>query len=222
MTAADGRAAALAAVAARLPGSAAERAAAAERRLAERPRGPGLAHVAAAAKAGTLAETFCAAASASGATVLRTAGAAASEAAIRKILAEHAPAGPVVRADLPRFAGLDDRPGGAHAGAAQPEDAAGVTRAAAGIAETGSVVLASDPETPTSLNFLPAIHIVTLSAAAIHAGLDDALAALRGPGRRPRTVNLITGPSRTGDIELTLQVGVHGPRAIFILVEDDD
>lgn len=219
MTAAAGRAAAIAAVAARLSGTPAERAAAAQSRLAARPRGPGLAHVAAAEKVGALVETFCAAAAASGATVLRTAGAAASVAEIRKILAEHAPTGPVVRAALPRFAVLD---GCAHTGAARPEDAAGVTRAAAGIAETGSVVLLSDPETPTSLNFLPPVHIVTLSAAAIHAGLDDALAALRDLNRRPRTVNLITGPSRTGDIELTLQVGVHGPRAIFILVEDDD
>jgi len=181
-----------------------------------------LASVAAAEAAGTLVETFIEAAAASGATVRRTAGAEASRVAIREILVEHAASGALARADDPRFAALDDWPGGAHTGAARPDDVAAVTRAVAGIAETGSVVLLSAPETPTSLNFLPEVHIVTVAAASIRARLDDALAALRGLNHQPRAVNLITGPSRTGDIELTLQIGVHGPRAVFILVEDDD
>lgn len=110
-----------------------------------------------------------------------------------------------------------------HRGAALPEDLIGVSVADAGIAETGSVMMTSGPETPTSLNFLPDSHIIALPASALVGPFEDAWALLRAryPSGMPRTVNLITGPSRTGDIEQTLLLGAHGPRQLHVVIVDD-
>ncbi len=108
-------------------------------------------------------------------------------------------------------------------GPALPQDMVGVTVAVAGLAETGSVMLFSGPETPTSLNFLPDIHVICVPAGMVVDGYEDAWAALRGRdgGAVPRTVNLVTGPSRTGDIEQTIQLGAHGPRRVHVIVIDE-
>ena len=105
--------------------------------------------------------------------------------------------------------------------AAEPEDRVSVTRAFAGVAETGTLVFVSDRETPTTLNFLPETHVAILARDRLVAHLEDVWALLRAErGHPPRTVNFITGPSRTGDIELQLELGAHGPRRLHVLLVD--
>lgn len=90
-----------------------------------------------------------------------------------------------------------------------------------GIAETGTLALVSGAENPTTLNFLPDNHIVALRRDDIVADYESAFARLRtayGKGGAPRTLNLITGPSRSADIEQTLLLGAHGPRRLHIIV----
>ena len=103
--------------------------------------------------------------------------------------------------------------------AALGSDRISVTGAFAGIAETGTLMMLSSSEHPTTLNFLPEDHIVVLREDAIVAHLEDAWSLLRAKRQvMPRTVNLITGPSKTADIELTIQEGAHGPRRVHIIV----
>ena len=105
-------------------------------------------------------------------------------------------------------------------GIAKPEDAVGVSGAFAGIAETGTVMLLSGPECPITLAFLPETHVVVLNARDIVGAYEDAWARLRleRPNAMPRSVNWITGPSRTADIEQTLFLGAHGPRRLHIVI----
>ena len=103
--------------------------------------------------------------------------------------------------------------------AARGSDRLSVTGAFAGIAETGSVMLLSGPESPTTLNFLPEDHIVVLRESRIVPHLEDAWAMLREERESmPRTVNLICGPSKTGDVELVILEGAHGPRRLRVVV----
>lgn len=103
--------------------------------------------------------------------------------------------------------------------AARGSDQLGVTGAFAGIAETGSVMLLSGPESPTTLNFLPEDHIVVLRESRIVPHPEDAWALLREErSALPRTVNLICGPSKTGDVELVILEGAHGPRRFHVVV----
>ena len=106
-------------------------------------------------------------------------------------------------------------------GRGEGSDQVSVTGAFAGMAETGTVVMASGPDHPVSLNLLPDTHIVVLREGDIVSGYEDVWTRLReryGKDRMPRTVNTITGPSRTGDIEQTIELGAHGPRRMHILV----
>lgn len=107
-------------------------------------------------------------------------------------------------------------------GSTRGGDFAGVSLAWRGVAENGSLVLLSGPENPTPLNFLPDHHIVVLQGKDLVPHLEPVWAALRERGRDgwPRTVNVITGPSRTADIELTIQLGAHGPRSLHVLLVD--
>ena len=103
------------------------------------------------------------------------------------------------------------------------DDGVSVSMAYGGVAETGTLVMASGPETPTSLNFLPLDHIVVVQADDIAGNYEAVWARIReksGPGKLPRTVNWITGPSRTADIEQTLLLGAHGPQRLHILIVD--
>ena len=108
----------------------------------------------------------------------------------------------------------------ASVGPTRGRDLAGVSLAWRGVAENGSLVLLSGPDNPTSLNFLPDHHLVVLRAADLVPHLEQVWAALRerGEGGWPRTVNVITGPSRTADIELTIQLGAHGPRSLHVFL----
>lgn len=104
------------------------------------------------------------------------------------------------------------------AGPARDGDAVSVTGAFAAVAETGTLMLTSGPGHPTTLNFLPDTHIVVLPRSRIVATYEDGWDRLRAEGAVPRTVNFVTGPSRTGDIEQTIQLGAHGPRRLHILL----
>ncbi|MBU4529153.1 MAG: LUD domain-containing protein [Hoeflea sp.] len=108
-------------------------------------------------------------------------------------------------------------------GASDGGDLAGVSHAMAGIAETGTLALLSGPANPTTINFLPEHHIVVLKADDIKGDMESVWAMLRkdmGKGVMPRALNLITGPSRSGDIEQTIILGAHGPRALHIVIVD--
>ena len=96
-----------------------------------------------------------------------------------------------------------------------PDDVA-VTRASAGIAETGTLVQRAREGAPASWHFRPGFEIAILRAKDIVQHLEDvALQPL------PPTVNLITGPSRTGDIEQTIVLGAHGPYRVHVIVVQD-
>jgi L-lactate dehydrogenase complex protein LldG len=101
-------------------------------------------------------------------------------------------------------------------------DATTVTPAFAAIAETGTLLLISAPNTPVTLNFLPDTHVVILRADQIVAAYEDGwdrLRAARAPAQDlPRVVNFITGPSRTADIEQQIVQGMHGPRRLHIIL----
>ncbi len=106
-------------------------------------------------------------------------------------------------------------------GAARGSDHVSITGAFAGIAETGTLVMASGPDHPVTLNLLPDTHVVVLREDDIVGGYEDVWGRLRqryGKDRMPRTVNTITGPSRTGDIEQAIELGAHGPRRMHIVV----
>ena len=108
-----------------------------------------------------------------------------------------------------------------HQGPSDGTDPDGLSHAATGVAETGTLLMTSGEDNPTTLNFLPESHIVVIAASDIEGDYETALGRIRsehGKGRMPRTVNMITGTSRTGDIEQTLQTGVHGPKALHIVV----
>jgi L-lactate dehydrogenase complex protein LldG len=111
-------------------------------------------------------------------------------------------------------------------GRADPDDAVSLTPCLAAVAETGTLMLVSGPETPTTLNFLPDTHIVVVHAGQVVASYEDGWDLVRaraagGPESWPRTVNLITGPSRTGDIEQRIQLGAHGPRRLHVVLVED-
>ncbi len=104
-------------------------------------------------------------------------------------------------------------------GAAVREDPTSVTPCFAAVAESGGIVTLSGPDTPSTLNFVPDTHIVVMHANQVVAHFEDVWAQWRASGLRlPRTVNIISGPSRTADIEQTIQLGAHGPRRLHILL----
>jgi L-lactate dehydrogenase complex protein LldG len=106
--------------------------------------------------------------------------------------------------------------------AAAGSDHISVTSAFAGVGETGSLVLLSSPRSPTTLNFLPEDHLIVLARSRIVPHLEDVWARLRGEADdMPRTVNFITGPSKTGDVEQIIQEGAHGPRRLHVILRDD-
>ena len=106
-------------------------------------------------------------------------------------------------------------------GRAHESDRASVTRAFAGVVESGTIIQLSGPENPTTLNFLPEAHIVVLEAPALFASYEEAWTKLRGvygEGAMPRTVNMISGPSRTADIEQTIVRPAHGPKNMHVII----
>jgi L-lactate dehydrogenase complex protein LldG len=173
---------------------------------------------------------FAAMAEAAQATVTRVPALdAVPQAVARYLAAENLPAELVMAPDP----GLDDIPWETRPllrirrGRAEPDDAVSLTPCFAAVAETGTLMLVSGAHTPTTLNFLPDTHIAVVRAGQIVATYEDGwdrLRAATGPASAqglPRTVNFVTGPSRTGDIEQRIVLGAHGPRRLHIVVVDD-
>ena len=107
-------------------------------------------------------------------------------------------------------------------GRAQGTDAVSVQHGFAGIAETGTLMLPSSPERPVTLNLLADTAVVVLRASAVVGAYEEAWDKLRAEiGGMPRNVMLVTGPSRSADIEQTLELGAHGPRNLHIVLVDD-
>ena len=107
------------------------------------------------------------------------------------------------------------------AGVSDGAQLASVSHAFAAVAETGTLVLTSGRDNPTTLNFLPDNHIVVVDAKDVAGDFETVWQRLRekyGEGVMPRTVNMITGPSRSADIEQTLILGAHGPRRLHVIV----
>lgn len=111
-------------------------------------------------------------------------------------------------------------------GRAMPDDVVSLTHGFAGIAETGTLMLPGGPERPTTLNLLCETAVVLLPASRIVGAYEEAWDLLRAElapdGMLPRNVMLVTGPSRSADIESTLELGAHGPRRLHVLLLDDD
>ena len=106
--------------------------------------------------------------------------------------------------------------------AAAGGDRLSVTGAYAAVAETGRLVLLSSPESPTTLNFLPEDHVTVVRESQIVSHIEDVWVRMRSDKRAmPRTVNFITGPSKTADVEQTIQEGAHGPRRLHVILLAD-
>ena len=110
-------------------------------------------------------------------------------------------------------------------GRAAPDDMVSLSRASVAVAETGTLVMTSGSDNPVTLNYMPDTHIVVVRASDIVGPYEtawDRVRAAFGKGRMPRTVNFISGPSRTGDIGGRLVMGAHGPRQMCVIVVGDE
>jgi L-lactate dehydrogenase complex protein LldG len=123
----------------------------------------------------------------------------------------------------PEFADLDWAQAGLSVEARPTvgDDRLGITGVFCAIAETGTLVVLSGADTPTATTLLPDTHVAIVSANRIVDTMEDAFALIRKErGSLPRAINMISGPSRTGDIEQTIVLGAHGPFRVHILVVD--
>ena len=98
-----------------------------------------------------------------------------------------------------------------------PDDAA-VSTAPFALAETGTLVYPARADSLAAWHFRPGMEIAILRAQNVVPQMEDALARIKSTGAIPHTINFVTGPSRTGDIEQTLELGAHGPKALAVLV----
>ncbi|HVZ10354.1 LutC/YkgG family protein [Rhodopila sp.] len=147
----------------------------------------------------------------------------------RLVMAPHAALQALPWSSRPLLAIREGRAGGS--------DLVSVQHGFAGIAETGTIMLPSAPDRPVTLNLLPDTEIVVLRASDIVGAYEEAWDKLRaarsgpildGPapagmvaGGMPRNVMLVTGPSRSADIEQTLELGAHGPRRLHVVLIED-
>jgi L-lactate dehydrogenase complex protein LldG len=107
-----------------------------------------------------------------------------------------------------------------HAGEPPTLPDAGISRALYGLADTGSVVLAASPEEPRATSLLPSAHISLLARDRILPGLPELFAAVGGT--LPSALAIVTGPSRSTDIEQKLAIGVHGPGEVHIVLTEPE
>ena len=119
-------------------------------------------------------------------------------------------------------------------GRAQASDLVCLTHGYAAVAETGTLMLPGSPHRPTTLNLLGDTAIVILRASRVVGFMeaawdlfraenhDDPTDTKNGGGFMPRNIMWVTGPSRSADIESTLELGAHGPRRLHIVLVDDD
>jgi L-lactate dehydrogenase complex protein LldG len=198
-------------------GDASGRRAAAEALLAAPRRGPQPAIT------GALAARFAARAASLASSVDHVAAPSEAPAAATRYLAANGlPLAAVASGDI---AGLDWAGAGLDISvrAAVDDDQVGITGCFCAIAETGTLLLLSGPQTPSSVSLLPETHIAVVPVARVVATMEDAFALLRAerPGTLPRAVNFISGPSRTGDIEQTIVLGAHGPCRVHLILQGE-
>ena len=102
---------------------------------------------------------------------------------------------------------------------ARDADLVGITGCFCAVAETGTLMMCSSPDTPAAVSLLPETHIAIVRASRILPYMEDAWALARKElGTLPRAVNFISGPSRTGDIEQTNVLGAHGPYRVHLVI----
>jgi L-lactate dehydrogenase complex protein LldG len=157
------------------------------------------------------------------ATVERVADEAAIPTAVASYLRAHNLPAALRMGDDPLLTGLawSRTPIEVKRGASDGTDVVGLSHAFAAVAESGTLVLASGKDNPTTINFLPETHIVVLKADDVAGDYEAVWSRLReryGRGVLPRTVNWVTGPSRSGDIEQTILIGAHGPRRLHVVI----
>jgi L-lactate dehydrogenase complex protein LldG len=97
----------------------------------------------------------------------------------------------------------------------------GLTTAQAAIAETGTLVLDSDRERHRLVSLVPPVHVAIIDAKNIRATLGEAITQVQRDSHISPAITFITGPSRTADIELTLTIGVHGPKELYVIINED-
>jgi L-lactate dehydrogenase complex protein LldG len=117
--------------------------------------------------------------------------------------------------------GLDWAAAGLRVEARRPdgEDLVGISGAFVAIAETGTLMMLSGPDTPASMHLLPETHVAIVPAERVVAHYEEGFALARAElGRLPRATNLVSGPSRTGDIEQTIVLGAHGPYRVHVVI----
>ena len=106
-----------------------------------------------------------------------------------------------------------------HHEAAAIEEALSVSLSVCGIAETGSLMFVSGPDSPTTHNFVPDDQVAVLQVEHIVKWFENAWPILRQrEGGIPRATNIVSGPSRTADVEQTVQLGAHGPRRVHVVL----
>lgn len=206
-----------------LPGEAKARGESAARRIAATPSGviPARGQLPAEERV----ELFCRMAESFAASVARVAAPTDVPAAVASHLRGRNLPAAVRMGDDPRLAAMgwaSEKTLQVKTGPSDGTDEVSVAHAFAAIAETGTLALVSGGDNPTTLNFLPENAIVVVDAKDVEGDLEAALARLRAAfgkgGDMPRTLNLVTGPSRSGDIEQTIILGAHGPRALHIVL----
>ncbi len=197
-------------------GEAPARRRAVEERLRRHPQGPIPAR--AQADRETLLAAFRSRLEAKQASVESVSDMAAAVAAVRSWLGRHAlPLAAVVSSELSALdwgaMRIEARPPG-------PEDRVGIALADLGIAETGSLVFFSAPGAPVTLAFVPETHIVLVPADRVAGPMEAIWAHQRAhfPDLPPRSVTLVSGPSRTADIEQTIELGAHGPKRLHVVI----
>ncbi len=97
---------------------------------------------------------------------------------------------------------------------------AGITSTHGALADVGALILWPDSDEPRLMSLAPAVHIAVLDAAKIHDSLAQAIAREHWREKMPTNILLISGPSKTADIELVLTFGVHGPKELIVLILD--
>jgi L-lactate dehydrogenase complex protein LldG len=98
---------------------------------------------------------------------------------------------------------------------------AAITGAVGAVADTGAIILRPDQQEPRLMSLVPPIHIAVLKAASVLPSLGDAMQRDAWSADMPANMLLISGPSKTADIELILAFGVHGPKELIVFVLDD-
>ena len=144
-------------------------------------------------------------------------------AAVAALLRKHNLPMQVRRGDDPRLSRLpwaEQRTLEVTTGASDGRQLVAVSHAFGGVAETGTLIMASGPDNPTTLNFLPDTHIVVIDANDIAGDYETVWQRVRETfgDALPRNINMITGPSRSADIAQILILGAHGPRRLHVLV----